>query len=243
MGRKGPTRHLKRHQAPAFWKIHKKEKVWAKKTSPGPHTFTSAMPLTVAIRDVLKVASTAREAKMIVKQGKVKVDGKVRFDERFPIGLMDVVSLPDASVSYRVLPEKNGRWSLFQINGDEINAKLVRIIGKTTLRDGVIQLSLHDGRTIKTSAESSFKVNDILKIKLSSQEIVDHIAFKDQLLIIVTGGRSQGETGMVIGFGDEPGWKKTATVRTPKGEDIRTLTKYVFPVGTSESLIALPESQ
>jgi hypothetical protein len=43
------------------------------------------------LRDILKYATTGKEAKMIVKQGKVKVDGKTRFDERFPVGLMDVV--------------------------------------------------------------------------------------------------------------------------------------------------------
>jgi small subunit ribosomal protein S4e len=199
------------------------------------------MPLTVVIRDVLKVATTAREAKMIVKQGKVKVDGKVRLNERFPVGLMDVISMPDASVNYRVLPQKGGRWSLHQIKGDETSVKLVRIIGKTTLKEGISQLRLHDGRTMNITDETTYKVNDVLKIRIPSQEIVEYIAFKDQLSIIITGGRSQGETGIVIGFGDESGWKKTATVRTPNGEDIRTLMKYVFPIGVTESLISLPE--
>jgi len=92
------------------------------------------------------------------------------------------------------------------------------------------------------TTETKYKVNDVLKIKIPSQEIIESIAFKDQLSIIITGGRSQGETGIVIGFGDESGWKKTATVRTPNGEDIRTLMKYVFPIGVTESLISLPEN-
>jgi small subunit ribosomal protein S4e len=242
MGRKGPTRHLKRHQAPAFWSIHRKEAVWAIKSSPGPHSFNTTMPLTVVIRDVLKIATTAREAKMIVKQGKVKVDGKIRLNERFPVGLMDVISMPDASVNYRVLPQRGGRWSLHQIKGDETSVKLVRIIGKTTLKEGISQLRLHDGRTMNIAAETLYKVNDVLKIRVPSQEIIECITFKDQLSIIITGGRSQGETGIVIGFGDESGWKKTATVRTPNGEDIRTLMKYVFPIGVTESLISLPEN-
>jgi len=242
MGRKGPTRHLKRHQSPPFWKIHRKEEVWAIKTSSGPHAFKTTMPLTVVLRDVLKVAKTAREAKTIVKQGKVKIDQKIRLNEHFPVGLMDVISLPDASINYRVLPEKGGRWGLHQIKGDEINFKLVRIIGKTTIKEGITQLSFHDGRTMNIKSDSIYKVNDVFKIKIPSQEILEHITFKDQLATIITGGRSQGETGMIIGFGDEPGWKKTATVRTPKGTDIRTLTKYVFPIGVTESLISLPES-
>ena len=243
MGRKGPTRHLKRQQAPTFWTIHRKANVWSINTSPGPHNFGTSIPVTVLLRDMLGYASTRREASMIAKQGKIKIDGKARLDEKFPVGLMDVISLPDAGESYRVLPAKGGRLILHQIKGDEIGFKLCRIIGKTTLKKDVTQLRLHDGRTLNVKTEALYKVNDVLKIKIPSQEIVEHIPFKDQLQTVITGGRSQGETGIIIGFGDEPGWKKTATVRTAKGEDIRTLTKYVFPIGVDQSLISLPESQ
>ena len=59
--------------------------------------------------------------------------------------------------------------------------------------------------------------------------------------VIVTGGRSQGARGTLIGLGPEPGWKKTATIRTPEGEDIRTLAQYIFVVGTNESIIQLDD--
>jgi small subunit ribosomal protein S4e len=243
MGRKGPTRHLKRQQAPTFWTIHRKANVWSINTSPGPHNFGTSIPVTVLLRDMLGYASTRREASMIAKQGKIKIDGKPRLDEKFPVGLMDVITLPDAGESYRILPAKGGRLTLHQIKGDETGFKLCRIVGKTTLKSNVTQLRLHDGRTLNVKTEAPYKVNDVLKIKIPSQEIVEHIPFKDQLQTVITGGRSQGETGIIIGFGDEPGWKKTATVRTAKGEDIRTLTKYVFPIGITQPLISLPESQ
>ena len=243
MGRKGPTRHMKRQQAPTFWTIHRKEKVWSINTRPGPHNFGTSIPVAIILRDMLSYASTRREATLIAKKGKIKVDGKPRLDEKFPVGLMDVISLPDAGENYRVLPAKGGRLTLHPIKGEETGFKLCRIIGKSTLRDDTTQLQLHDGRTLNAPTGSTYNVNDVLKIKIPSQEIIDHIAFKDQLPIIITGGRSQGETGIIIGFGNEPGWKKTATVRTPKGEDIRTLTKYVFPLGTSQSMISIPEIQ
>lgn len=243
MGRKGPTRHLKRQQSPTFWTIKRKEAIWSINTSPGPHNFGSSIPVAVLLRDMLKYATTRKEASQIANEGKIKIDGKQRIDDKFPVGLMDVVSLRDAGESYRVLPAKGGRLILHAIKGDETQFKLCRIIGKTILRNNVTQLHLHDGRTLVVPAGSPYKVNDVLKIKVPSQEIMEHISFKDQLQIIITGGRSQGESGMIIGFGDEPGWKKTATIRTPSGEDIRTLTKYVFPIGTTESLISLPEGQ
>jgi ribosomal protein S4E len=44
---------------------------------------------------------------------------------------------------------------------------------------------------------------------------------------------------MIIGLGPEPGWKKTCTIRTPEGEDIRTLSGYVFVVGSKQPMITL----
>ncbi len=55
MGRKGPTRHMKRQQAPTFWTIHRKENVWSINTSPGPHNFGTSIPVTVLLRDMLRL--------------------------------------------------------------------------------------------------------------------------------------------------------------------------------------------
>ena len=104
-----------------------------------------------------------------------------------------------------------------------------RIVGKTTLKERITQLSFHDGRTLNVKSDTIYKVNDVLKIKIPSQEIVEHITFKDQLQTVITGGSSQGETGIIIGFGDEPGWKKTATVRTAKGDRYTHFNKVRLP--------------
>jgi small subunit ribosomal protein S4e len=194
----------------------------------------------VILRDVLKYATTGREAKMIVKQGKVKIDGKARLDERFPVGLMDVVTLPDTGENYRALPEKGSRLILNPIKSDEASFKLCQIKGKNILPNGVVQLQMHDGRTINVQPNESYKVNDVVKLKIPEQEILGYIAFKEKIQSIITGGRSQGETGLIVGLGSESGRKRTATVRTQKGEDIRTLAKYVFPLGTETPMISLP---
>jgi small subunit ribosomal protein S4e len=193
------------------------------------------------IRDFLGLAETAKEAKTIIKQGKVFVDGKSREDDRFPIGLMDVLTLPEADERYRVLPEHGGRFILHQISGEETSFKLCRIINKTTVRNGVIQLNLHDGRNVLlTEGGETYDVNDIVKLSVPEQEITDHIAFKPGVRAIITGGRSQGQYGILIGLGSEPGDKRTATIRTLENEDVRTLASYVFAVGTETPIISLP---
>jgi len=196
--------------------------------------------LSILLRDVLKYATTGKEAKMIVKQGKVKIDGKARLDERFPVGMLEVVTFPDRGENYRALPEKGSGLVLDPIKGDEATFKLCQIIGIKNLAKGVVQLQMHDGRTVNVQPGGSYRVNDVVKLKVPEQEILDHIAFKEKMQSIITGGRSQGETGVMVGLGSESGRKRTATVRTQRGEDIRTLAKYVFPLGTETSMISLP---
>ena len=66
MGKKGSTRHLKRHQSPAHWPIHRKAGVWTKRTKPGPHNMEHSIPTTIILREQLKYAKTASEAKTIL---------------------------------------------------------------------------------------------------------------------------------------------------------------------------------
>src|SRR5437867_11299151 len=93
MGRKAGSRQLKREPSPGFWPIHRKEETWAPMTRPGSHPRERSLPLVVLIRDALRYARTAKEAIGIVHDSKVKVDGIVRKDHRFPAGLMDVVQI------------------------------------------------------------------------------------------------------------------------------------------------------
>ena len=242
MGNKGPTRHLKRHQSPAHWPILRKEGAWVIRTKPGPHDMSTSIPTSILLRDELKYATTAAESKRLLSQGKLLVDGKPRLEKAFPVGLMDVVHIPDSRENFRVLPASGGKLKFQAISSEEAKFKLFRIVGKTNQKAGKIQIHFHDGSNIVITAEQDqYKVNDVLKIKVPEKEIQDTIEFKEMQQVIVTGGRSQGARGTLIGLGPEPGWKKTATIRTPEGEDIRTLAQYIFVVGTNESIIQLDD--
>ena len=234
---------MKRAMSPTFWPIHRKEYTWAVKPNPGAHGTKVSTPLLVLVRDFLGYAETAKEARRLVNEGKVVVDGKERTDSRYPVGLMDVVDVPDAEQSYRILPRHGGRFVLHPISKAESEYKLCRITGKTTVNKGVTQLNLHDGRNILLKGGESYAVNDIVRLEVPGQEITDHIEFKPGIRVIITGGRSQGTKGILIGLGTEPGVKRTATVRTEANEDVRTLSKYVFGVGTDAPIISLPEGE
>ena len=250
MGRKGPKRHLKRLPAPKFWPILRKEYTWTVRPVPGPHPIERCIPLLILVRDVLGLAKTAREAKIIIHRGYVKVDGVVRKEPKFPVGLMDVVTIEKLGQSFRVLPTPKG-LELHPIDGEETGFKICRIEDKTTVKGGHIQLNLHDGRNVlirvadpTNPVEDTYRTLDSLKLGLPDQEIQDHFRLEEGAYAIITGGKNMGFHGRIIEIRELRGVKRRrfeVELETPKGEHIRSILDYVFVVGREEPAISLPE--
>ena len=102
--------------------------------------------LLIVVRDILKVADNAREAKIIINNGDILVDGRARKDYKYPVGFMDVIEIPKSEKVYRVLPDHKGRLVLHSISKKNAEFKLCMITDKTTIKGGKTQLNLHDGR-------------------------------------------------------------------------------------------------
>ena len=92
------------------------------------------------------LADKAKEIKQILHEGKVLVDGKVRKDHRFPVGLFDVISIPDIKANYRVMVGQDNKFKLVPVT--DVGLKLLKIINKTLVKQGKIQLNFHDGTTM-----------------------------------------------------------------------------------------------
>jgi len=246
----GGKRHLKRLSAPSLWPIHRKESVWAVKPRAGPHPQTESIPLLVLVRDVLKYAETAREARKVIAEGRIKVDGRVRKDYKFPVGLMDVVEIVGADEYYRMIPYPTKYLIPLKIDAEEAKYKLVRIENKTTVKGGDIQLNLHDGRNIQIKVEDprnpteaeQYKTLGTLLITVPDQEIVDYIPFEKGVIAIVSSGRNVGRIGTIEDIGEMVGRNKTLVkMKDVNGEIFYTVASYVFPIGKEKPLIKLPE--
>ena len=72
------SKHLKRLAAPRTVRLHRKEKKWTIKQSPGPHPLEKSIPLGIIIRDYLKLCDTYREVKRVISSGDIVVDGAER---------------------------------------------------------------------------------------------------------------------------------------------------------------------
>jgi small subunit ribosomal protein S4e len=251
MGRKGGKRHLKRKPAPKFWPIHRKEAVFTVRPKPGPHPFSRCVPLTLIVRDILGIAKTRREAKKIISQGKIWVDGKVQREDLFPTGLMDVVSIPEMEKAYRVLPSQKG-LTLYPVGKkEEAGFKLCRIENKATVKGGHIQLNLHDGRNVLIRVkdadhpeEDVFQTLDTLKINLPDQEIVGHFKLSEGAPAIIIDGKNIGRFGKIVAIERKPGQKRRnalVTIEDGNGNRFQTTMDYIFVVGDKKPHISLAE--
>jgi len=244
MAIKGPRKHLKRLAAPANWQLPRKVKTFTVRPSPGPHSMDKSLPLLLVVRDVLKYADNAREAKKIIQTGKILIDGLKRKEYKHPAGLMDVLSIPEMDENYLVLFDESGRISLKKT--DKADAKLCKIVNKTVIKGGHIQLNLHDGRNqiVKVSdaakaEEDVYKTGDSVLISIPEQSIAGHVAFGEGKLAYITGGKHVGEFAKIVEVENRALYSDIVTLENKDGEKFKTVKPYVFIVGQDEPVISM----
>jgi small subunit ribosomal protein S4e len=224
--------------------VNKKEYKWVVRPSPGPHRARFSVPLAVVLRDQLKVATSIKEVKAIVSQGKVLVDGRIRKDYRYPIGVMDVIAIPSASLYFRAMPHPTDYITLVKITSEDATYKLVKVANKTTLTGKMIQLNLDDGRNILVNEEKakSIRTRDTLKIELPSQNVIGHLEMKEGAYGIITGGKNVGAHGKISSI-KKAQYKVDAyslvTVENQAGYKYETNLKNVMVIGEEKPEIRL----
>ena len=195
MGSIAGSKKLKRQMAPLFWGINRKNKRFAITVKPGSHSKNRSIPTALLLRDVLKVVTTLREAKSVIYNGKVNVDGIIRKSLHHSIGLMDVIELQEISDIYRLVPTHGHILQPIKIDSSEKSKKLVKVTSKTTIKGKKTQLGFHDGRTMIT--DSNVNVGDSCLIQIPEQKILDTIKLEKDSLVIITKGANTGQIGHI----------------------------------------------
>lgn len=233
------SKHIKRLAQPRRWTIPKKVATFAPKPRAGPHKAEDSLPMVVALRDVLKIATRSREVNAMIGHGDVLIDGRPCRDPRRGLGFMDLLSFPTLDEHYRVLYDTHGRIILLEAGADEAGWKLARIESKTIIKRGRTQLNLHDGRNVVVK-EDEYSTGDVLKLKLPEQEIIDHYPFTEGAPAYVTGGT---HIGQVAKINNEKVVKSSAPNLVELGGEasFETIRPYVFVVGSETPTLTLPE--
>ena len=245
MGKKGKTARLKRKPAPAFWPIHRKELPWVVKPASGSHSLEKCLPLTLILRDMLGIAQTRKECQIILSQGKVIVNGKVYKKDDIPVGLMDVIALPESNKYYRIMPSHKGLY-VAPISKEESTVSLLRVENKSTVRDGV-QIALHDGSVMlvkvadpKKPTEVTYETFDILKVTYPEKQVTETLKTKEGNLAIITGGKNIGKMGKIVEIEKTEAKKRRqalVVIEDSQGTRYQTIMEFVFSIGETAPMI------
>jgi small subunit ribosomal protein S4e len=233
------SKHLKRLAAPRVLRLHRKERALTIRAAPGPHPLELAIPIGLVVRDYLSLCDTYKEARKIVSNGDILVDGVKRKNIKFPCGLMDVISIPKMRKNVRILFDRNGKLTLVPISESDAEWKLCRIQNKTIVKGKKVQLNLHDGKN-KLVEKDEYKTGDVLKISFKENNIDDVYRFDKGTVSMIIGGTHIGEIASIeeiqVVASSKPNLAKM------KGEkEFSTIAEHVFPIGKTKPAIALPE--
>lgn len=229
-------KHLKRLAAPKTWHIKRKGPKFIVKPSPGPHSLDTGLPLAILLKEVLNYANTIREVKKILNINEIKIDGEIRKDFRFPVGIFDTIEFTNAKEYFRVILNEKSKISLVKIKKEEALLKPCKIIGKTIVK-GKLQLNLFDSKNILVN-KNSYKVGDSVLLSLPEQKITKHLKLDKKSTIFLIGGKHIGEIGIV-----EDILENRLIYKDQKGNLIETLKKYAFVVGDDKPLITLSKDE
>ncbi|HEX6282652.1 MAG TPA: 30S ribosomal protein S4e [Nitrososphaera sp.] len=234
MAKKGRDTRVKRQLAPSFWAINRKEGKFVMRVNPGPHPGKRAYPLGMVLRDVLMVASTAYEVDRILKAGKVKVDGMIRRDPNFAIGLMDVVELAMGQ-AYRMVPKHSVSLSPIVIEEAEKELKLIKVTSKTSIRGKKMQYGFHDSKTL--ISDQNLKVGDSCVISVPAVNIINHVAFEKGATALIIRGENAGAVGKIEDIQDGVFSLPKRAIVSFDDKSVELPVEMVMAVGTDRPVI------
>jgi small subunit ribosomal protein S4e len=237
MAKKGAKKKQKRLSTHKTRVMKRKDKKFTLKLKPGPHNFKQSIPLGFLVRDLIKLSANTRETKRILNAGKIQIDGKIRKNSKFPVGIFDFISIEETKENYRMILDKKGRLKALKIKETK-PVKICKITSKKMKGKKEIQLNTNDGRTF-IEKETDLKVGDAIKISVPEQKITQKLAQKKGNLAYVTGGSHAGEKAEIQEI--IPGAinrYKTVKLKS-KDKEFKTTESNIFVIGEKKPEIEL----
>jgi small subunit ribosomal protein S4e len=174
--------HQKRLSAPKHYPISRKDNTYIS-TVKGSRSKDNAIPVNVFLRDVTEYAETDKEATKIVKNGDILRNGDKIRDVKQGIGVLDLVQLPKAEESFRVL--RDGKDLKFTPTDDE--RTVAKIVDKKVEGDDFVY-RLHNGENFRSTTE--YDTGNTLLLKDGEEEI----ELEEGANVLVLSGQHAGET-------------------------------------------------
>lgn len=154
----------------------------------------NSVPVLIALRDMLKLARTAREVNEIIKQKLVKINDREVEDCHESIRLFNIL---EAEKKYILTLNEKGKF-IFESTSNT-KERLCKVIGKKILKGNKLQFNLHDGTNILTDA--NLAINDSIYLD-SENKIKKHVKMEKGKKLLIISGKYLGAKGTFEGIRD-----------------------------------------
>lgn len=225
-----PKNHMKRIAAPKTWPIQRKTTAFVMRPDAGKRMDLS-MPLGLILREVLGATEHSRQTKAILNAGSVLVDGKVRKELRFPVGLYETIEIAPDKKQYRLGLDATGVLALFSIEADEKSTRVQKIVSKRIVAGHKLQLGLLSGLVVRMDADKknveTYVVGDSVQLD-AKNGVSKHLPLKVGALAQFIGGKHIGGVGVIEAIDGE---NITAQI---DGQSVQTKRDYAVVVGESK---------
>ena len=223
--------HILRLSAPKRWPIMRKEGTFSVRPMPGAHSFENGISLNIILKNLLGYAKTRREVRGILNKKEILVDSKRRKDDRFLVGIMDIIEIKELGEYYRLVYNKKGKFVLNKISAEEAKIKVCKIVNKTMLKGKKIQYQCYDNRIFIDKTD--YKIGDSVVVDIEKNKIKEHLKFEKGAVVYLIGGSYIGNVGTV----DEI--QKTDVIFTIENKKDKTRKKYCYVIGKNKPVINL----
>jgi small subunit ribosomal protein S4e len=230
--------HIKRISAPRRWDILRKEKTFISRPNAG-RDLSLSVALNTVMKDMLDKSENTKESKYIIRYKSVLVNGVRRYDEKFPVGFMDVVTFPDLGESYRLLVNSRDKIFMHKIAAAESTIKLSKVSDKKHIKGGIVQINCSDGRNFLFKSEDpvlkTLKLNDSIVYSIPEQKFKELLKMEKGAIVYLYKGKHIGHTVKVDDF------EGNNIIFKLDGESFETKRAYAIVLGKDNLVISMPD--
>jgi small subunit ribosomal protein S4e len=231
--------HMKRINAPSGWNILRKKHAFITRPNAG-RDMSLCISLNTVLKEMLNKTRTTKESKHLLKRQGVFVNGMKRYDEKFPVGFLDVISFPDVKENYRLLVNQKNKIFLMKINEEEAKIKLSKVTDKKILSNDLVQINCSDGRNLILKKDDpnlkQISTNDSLLYSIPEQKIKQVIKLEKGALVFLYKGKHTGLLVFVDAF------DQNNIVFKEDDHVFETKKAYAFVVGKDKPVLSVVDS-
>jgi len=235
---KGKKHHITRLKAPKKRLIISKVNGLYAATGRSRHQkLRERIPLAIFLRHLLRYALVENEVIKMISSRHVQVNGVFITDRKFPVGLMDIITIPKTAENFRLILDSKGRYYARPIDDKESKWTVVRIVKKYRAPFGLVNCIAHTGWTLRYP-HRKLAINDSVKIFLDDKQNPDNqevIKFRVGAEALCTGGRNKGRIGIITHRKKLPEQDDIVKLTDRTGSEFSSQLKNIFVIGDGKS--------